>query len=174
MQRAIFFDRDGVLNREIGDYVCRIEDFEILPDSAACVKLARDNGFMAIVITNQGGIDKELYSKSDLNSFHKKLQDHLFENGTKIDDFYYCPHHPIKGKCLCRKPDSMMLEKAVAKHKIDIKNSLMIGDTFRDIEAATKAGIQSLLIQPNGEKLRLLEIEINRLKSHKPINLHNV
>jgi len=164
-QKAIFFDRDGVLNREIGDYVCRIDDFEVLPDSAACIKLARDHGFLAIVITNQGGIDKGLYSAADLHSFHMKLQDACIAFGTEIDDFYHCPHHPIKGHCLCRKPDSLMIEKAAAKYKIDKSASLMIGDTFRDIEAAEKAGVRGLLIQPNSEKFRLLEEAIRQLKT---------
>jgi D-glycero-D-manno-heptose 1,7-bisphosphate phosphatase len=160
MQKAIFFDRDGVLNKEIGDYVCKIEDFEILPDAVDCIKLAKSLGFLAIVVTNQGGIGKKLYSAKELHSFHLKLQDACVENGTKIDDFYYCPHHPISSKCLCRKPDSLMLEKAVAKYNIDKTKSFMIGDTSRDIEAAQKAGIHGLLIQPNSNKFRLFEEEI--------------
>jgi D-glycero-D-manno-heptose 1,7-bisphosphate phosphatase len=160
MQKAIFFDRDGVLNKEIGDYVCKIEDFEILPDAVECIKLAKSLGFLAIVVTNQGGIGKKLYSAKELHSFHLKLQDACVENGTKIDDFYYCPHHPISSKCLCRKPDSLMLEKAVAKYNIDKTKSFMIGDTSRDIEAAQKAGIHGLLIQPNSNKFRLFEEEI--------------
>jgi D-glycero-D-manno-heptose 1,7-bisphosphate phosphatase len=162
-QKAIFFDRDGVLNKEIGNYVCNIDDFEILPDAVDCIKLAKDNGFLAIVITNQGGIDKKLYSKEDLASFHQKLQDECLKRGTEIDDFYYCSHHPIIGKCLCRKPDSGLLEKALSKYDIDPSISLMIGDTDRDMQAAAKAGIKSLLVQPNTEKLRLLENEIQNI-----------
>lgn len=163
MQKAIFFDRDGVLNKEIGDYVCKIEDFEILPDAVDCIKLAKSLGYLAIVITNQGGIGKKLYSAEELESFHLKLQDACIKNGTSIDDFYYCPHHPISSKCLCRKPDSLMLEKAMAKYDIDKNKSLMIGDTTRDIEAAQKAGIKGLLIQPNSNKFRLLEEEIVKI-----------
>lgn len=164
-QRAIFFDRDGVLNREIGDYVSRLEDFEILEDAVACIKLAKEQGYMAIVITNQGGIDKALYTEEDLASFHKKLQNACHSAGTAIDDFYYCRHHPVRGHCLCRKPDSLMLEKAMAKYNIDSGQSLMIGDTERDIQAAEKVGIRALLVQPNSEKLRLLEKEIRILKN---------
>ena len=165
LHKAIFFDRDGVLNREIGDYVCRIHDFEILPDAVDCIRLAKENGFLAIVITNQGGIDKKLYSREDLESFHQKLQVECRKRGTEIDDFYYCPHHPVAGKCLCRKPDSLMLEKAMAKYKIDKTLSLMIGDTDRDMEAAAKAGIKSLRVQPNSEKFRLLEKEIELINN---------
>ena len=148
------------MNKEIGDYVCKIDDFIVLPDAVNCIRLAKEKGFLAIVITNQGGIDKGLYSREDLNSFHQKLQDECLKNGTRIDDFYYCAHHPTVGKCLCRKPDSSMIERAMAKYNIDPENSLMIGDTERDMEAATKAGVKSLLVQPNSEKLRLLQNEI--------------
>ena len=164
-QRAIFFDRDGVLNKEIGDYVCKLEDFEILEDAVACIKMARDQGYMVIVITNQGGIDKSLYTEQDLAGFHQKLQDACKSAGTAIDDFFYCRHHPIKGLCLCRKPDSLLLEKAMAKYGIDGSQSLMIGDTERDIKAAEKAGIRAILVQPNSQKLRLLEKEIRILKN---------
>lgn len=167
MQKAIFFDRDGVLNREIGDYVCKIDDFEILPDSVDCIKLAKDNGFMAIVVTNQGGIDKDLYTPEELATFHNKLQLACQEQGTSIDDFYFCPHHPIKGKCLCRKPDSLMIEKAIAKYNLDPNLCLIIGDTDRDIQAGKKAGIHTLQIQPNTEKLRLLDEAIQQLKVAK-------
>jgi D-glycero-D-manno-heptose 1,7-bisphosphate phosphatase len=163
LQRAVFFDRDGVLNREIGDYVCRIDDFEVLPDAVDCIKLAKEMGFLAIVVTNQGGIDKQLYSEHDLASFHRKLQEKCLEKGTQIDDFYYCPHHPVKGNCICRKPDSGLLEKAIAKYHIDTFYSLMIGDTPRDMEAAKKAGIKGLLVQPNSEKIRLLEKELQAI-----------
>ncbi len=162
-QKAIFFDRDGVLNREIGNYVCTISDFDILPDAVDCIRMVRDKGFLAIVITNQGGIDKKLYSREDLHTFHQKLQQACVEKGTRIDDFYFCPHHPLVGKCLCRKPDSGMLEKALSKYRIDRSKSLMIGDTERDMQAAEKAGIKSLLVQPNSLKYRLLEEEINNL-----------
>lgn len=162
-QKAIFFDRDGVLNREIGDYVCRLEDFEILPDTVASIKLAKENGFMAILITNQGGIEKGLYTHEDLLSFHKVLIDACEKEGVFIDDIYYCPHHPIKGKCLCRKPESGMLEKAIAKYRLHPERCLMIGDTERDMHAAEKAGVKRLLIQPNTEKLRLLENAIKEL-----------
>jgi D-glycero-D-manno-heptose 1,7-bisphosphate phosphatase len=160
MQKAIFFDRDGVLNREIGDYVCKIEDFEVLTDSVACIQLAKSHGFKVIIVTNQGGIDKDLYTAAELRSFHQVLIDACTAAGTEIDDIYYCPHHPIKGKCLCRKPEGLMLEKAIAKYRLDPKQCLMIGDTERDIKAAESAGVKGLLIQPNTEKLRLLEKEI--------------
>lgn len=163
MQKAIFFDRDGVINREIGDYVCRIEDFELLDDAVDCIKLAKDNGFLAILITNQGGIDKGLYSVEDLNSFHQKIIDACREKSVEIDDIYFCPHHPNVGNCICRKPNSGMLEKAIAKFGLNIEQCLMIGDTQRDMDAAEKVGVKGLLIQPNSSKFRLLNESIQEL-----------
>src|SRR5688572_18499714 len=132
MDKAIFFDRDGVLNKEIGDYVCRIEDFELLPDAIECISLARENGFRVFVITNQGGIQKGLYTEAQLHSFHNIIREQCLQKGLVIDEIFYCRHHPIVGKCICRKPDSLMLEKAIAKYNIDTERSIMLGDTFRD------------------------------------------
>lgn len=162
MDKAIFFDRDGVLNREIGDYVCKIEDFELLPDAVDCIALAREHGFRVIVITNQGGIDKGLYTVDDLHAFHRILTDACAARGLEIDEIFFCSHHPIVGKCLCRKPGSLMLEKAMAKYNIDPERSLMIGDTQRDMDAAAEANVRGLLVQPNSDKISLLKKEIER------------
>lgn len=161
MQKAIFFDRDGVLNKEIGDYVTNELDFELLPDAVDCIKLALENGFIAIVITNQGGIAKKLYDFNLVNALHNKIQK---ESGNSITEFFYCPHHQSVGKCICRKPDSLMLEKAIAKYQVDVNKSLMIGDTERDIQAAEKVGLNTLLIQPNSNKLHLLESKIKEIE----------
>lgn len=162
-KRAIFFDRDGVLNRELGDYVCKPEDFDILPDAVECIKLANERGFLSIIITNQGGIDKGLYTHETLAAIHRKIIDACQKEGAKIDDIFYCPHHPKVSMCLCRKPDSMMLEKAVGKFGLNIDECIMIGDTERDMQAAEKLGIKGILIQPNSPKLRLLTEEIDRI-----------
>lgn len=164
MNKAIFFDRDGVLNREIGDYVTRIEDFELLPDAVECIRLARDNGFMVFVITNQGGIDKQLYSIDNLHSFHTVLLEACSLQGLTIDEIFFCSHHPVAGNCICRKPDSVMLEKAIAKYNIDVKQSLMIGDTQRDMDAAAKVNLKGLLVQPNSNKISLLRKEIQAIQ----------
>ncbi len=166
MNKAVFFDRDGVLNREIGDYVCRIEDFELLPDAIECIVLAKESGFMVFVITNQGGIDKGLYSIDQLHSFHAVIQAKCKEKGVQVDEFFFCAHHPIVGNCICRKPDSLMLEKAIAKYNIDTERSFMIGDTERDMEAARKSNVYGVLIQPNTDKISLLKKEIQRINNN--------
>jgi D-glycero-D-manno-heptose 1,7-bisphosphate phosphatase len=164
MQKAIFFDRDGVLNKEIGDYVTNEQDFELLPDAVDCIKLAIENGYLALVITNQGGIAKKLYDSQLVNILHQKIQT---ESGNLITEFFYCPHHQSIGKCICRKPDSLMLEKALSKYNILASKSLMIGDTDRDMEAAKKVGLNTLLIQPNSNKLHLL---LNKMREIETIN----
>jgi D-glycero-D-manno-heptose 1,7-bisphosphate phosphatase len=165
MQRAVFFDRDGVINQEMGDYVCHPNDFHILPDALDCIKLAHENGFKAIIITNQGGINKGLYNEQTLTEIHQVLINECVKNGTTIDDIYYCRHHPIVGKCLCRKPESLMLEKAIAKYQLMPSNCIMIGDHQRDMDAALKAGVNGLLVKPNEPKLHLLKEQINAILS---------
>lgn len=165
MQSAIFFDRDGVINREMGDYVTRKEDFHILPDAIDCIKLAHESGFKVILITNQGGIDKKLYNEKILNEIHQVLISECVKYGTTIDDIYYCRHHPIVGNCLCRKPNSLMLEKAIAKYQLNPSQCIMIGDHQRDMDAAEKSGVRGILVQPNEPKLHLLTKEIKNILS---------
>lgn len=163
MQGAIFFDRDGILNQEIGDYVTKMEDFKLLPDAVECIKMAKNEGFKVFVITNQGGIAKQLYTRETLNSFHQIIQN-ACEN--LVDEFFYCPHHHTVGNCICRKPDSIMIEKALAKYKLDKTKCVMLGDTDRDIVAAEKAGIKGILVQPNSDKIHLLKELICSIKNN--------
>lgn len=149
MNKAVFLDRDGVINRELGHYCERAEDFEILGDVGEAIKTLKDSGFVVIVISNQGGIAKGLYCAKDVEEMHAKLCDYLTKYQTEIDDFYFCPHHDAISKCLCRKPNSLMIEKAMAVYNIDPKVSYMIGDGKRDIEAAAKAGVKGILIESN-------------------------
>ncbi len=165
MNKAVFFDRDGVLNKEIGDYVCKIEDFQLLPDAVECIVMAKENGFKVFIITNQGGIDKKLYSHQDLKSFHNIITDACAQKGISIDEIYYCPHHPTIGNCLCRKPGSLMIEKAIAKYQIDSQKSIMFGDTERDMEAAAACNVLGIRIQPNSDKISLLKKEIQRINN---------
>lgn len=158
MDKAVFFDRDGVLNREIGDYVCKPEDFEILPDAVETMKAAMDLGYKIFVITNQGGIGKRLYTKEILKQIHAILIEACNKQGVVITEIFYCPHHPVRSNCICRKPNSLMLEKALAKYNIDPALSWMIGDTGRDMEAAAAAGVRGYLINPNSLKHEFLKM----------------
>jgi len=157
MKKALFLDRDGVLNRERGDYTFSVEDFEVLPDVAESLKLARQKGFLLIVISNQGGIAKGLFDQKRVEKLHQMMVNQLAKLDVHFDEIYYCQHHNEVGKCICRKPDSLMLEKAIARFNIDVSNSVMIGDSQRDVEAAAKAGVQGFLIESNSGILNIVE-----------------
>jgi D-glycero-D-manno-heptose 1,7-bisphosphate phosphatase len=157
MRKALFLDRDGVLNRERGDYTYSIEDFEVLPDVAESLKLAREKGYLLIVISNQGGVAKGIFTQERVEELHAMLEDELAESGVSFDEVYYCIHHDDVGKCICRKPGSGMLEKAIARFNIDVEHSVMIGDSQRDVEAAGKAGVKGILIDSNSGILKIVE-----------------
>ncbi len=148
--KAIFLDRDGVLNKELYDYICRVEDFEVLTYQIAPLKRLYDEGYLLVVITNQGGIALKRYTEETLATMHRILFDAFEQKGAKITQAYYCPHHPtVNEPCACRKPLSGMLMEAIAAHHIDPSLSVMIGDKPRDVEAANGAGVKGILIEPD-------------------------
>jgi len=162
MNKAVFLDRDGVLNRELGDYVCRFEDFKVLEHNFGALKELQDRGYLLIVITNQGGLAKGWYSPETLEKMHHHLKEVYSRNGIRLTEIYYCRHHPeYNGKCLCRKPGSLMLEKAMARFNIEASASYFIGDRERDVIAGETAGVRGILInsdQPLSEVLGMIEL----------------
>lgn len=148
MNKAIFLDRDGVINVERG-YTHRLEDFVILPDLIEVLKLLQQKGYLLIVVSNQSGVAKELYKQSDVEILHQHLIEELAKNQVTISEIYYCVHHPDVSRCICRKPDSLFVEKALARFNIDANASYFIGDKERDTEAAEKAGVKGILIEAN-------------------------
>jgi D-glycero-D-manno-heptose 1,7-bisphosphate phosphatase len=147
--KAVFLDRDGVLNREIGDYVCRLEDFEIL-DNFEALKTLQDKGYLLIVATNQGGLAKGWYSEEELAKMHRQLKERYHQHGVEITDIFYCPHHPnFTGDCDCRKPKPGLLLQGIEKYNIDPEQSYFIGDRERDVEAGTAANVTGILIDSN-------------------------
>ena len=150
MNKAIFLDRDGVLNHEINDYICKVEDFEVLDYQIAPLKKFYDEGYLLIIITNQGGIALQRYSEETLAEMHGILYTAFEAQGAKITHAYYCSHHPtVSEPCKCRKPLSGMLLEAIATYNIDPSLSVMIGDKPRDVEAANGAGVKGILIEPD-------------------------
>lgn len=149
MRKVIFLDRDGVINMERGTYTYLPEHFEYTPDFwENCVSL-QAKGYDFIVITNQGGIAKGIYGKKEVAVLNAKIMADAKKHKVAILAIYYCPHHTEIESCFCRKPDSLMLEKACAKHKVDKQKSYFIGDTQRDIDAANKTDITGILIPKN-------------------------
>lgn len=150
MKKAIFLDRDGVINDGTLYYTYKIEDFKFNPGLFEGLQLLRDAGFIFVVITNQGGVAKGIYTKNDVEILHKYMCDELLKQGIEISGVYYCPHYPdITGPCECRKPGTLLIENAIKDFDIDRTQSFMIGDGARDIEAAERAGIKGVKIEKN-------------------------
>lgn len=154
-QRAIFLDRDGVLNREV-DGVLRPDMLELMPDAADSVKRINMSEFLAICVTNQPAVAKGFMTFDDLKRVHWRLDADLAQSGAFLDDLFFCPHHPERGfanevpalkiDCGCRKPKPGMLLAAAERHNIDLRHSYLIGDDIRDIGAAAAAGTASFLV----------------------------
>ncbi len=148
--KVVFLDRDGVINSNANHYyVYKKSDFELNPGVLKSMQLMIKNGYSLIIISNQGGISKGIYTKKDLENLDKYMLDLFDKSNIQIIESYYCPHHSDIEKCICRKPESLLIEKAVAKHKIDKESSIMIGDSDRDILAAKKTGIKALKVKAN-------------------------
>ena len=145
MKPAVFFDRDGVLNKE-KHYVYKKEDFEWQPGAIEAISFLQQKGYYVFVVTNQSGVARGYYSYEDVENLHSYMQKQLKENDGHIDAFYYCPHHPdFSAECSCRKPKPGMLLKAMAEFAVDKEHSFLVGDKPSDIEAAKNAGIKGYL-----------------------------
>ncbi len=150
MNKAVFLDRDGVINRENGDYIFRQEDFVFTEGLFETLKEISRKGYLIIVVSNQGGIDKGMYKKEDTEKLHDRFLKEARKHGVAITEIYYCTHHPGHGsKCICRKPDSVLVEKALARFQIDASKSYFVGDKERDILAGQKAGVTGILVEEN-------------------------
>ena len=151
MNKAAFLDRDGVINVDVLDYTSKIKDFKFLPGVFEGLKQLQNSGYLLIVITNQGGIAKGLYTKEDVDTLHNWMCAELLKQGITITAIYYCPHHYVSGKCLCRKPGSLMLEKAMARFDIDATQSFFMGDKDTDAQAAERAGVRPVKVVVNSD-----------------------
>lgn len=157
MKRAIFLDRDGVINRKGGPYYIYLkEDFVLNEGVTEALKYLMHKGFLLIIITNQGGIAKGVYTEEQMHEVHNFMKELLKKDGIEIAGIYYCPHHPDVSPCECRKPGTLLLEKAIKDFNIDTASSWMIGDSEIDIQAAEKMGIKGILIPENGNMMELI------------------
>ena len=161
LRPCLFLDRDGVINHDPGDYTKNLSEFTILPTVMEALTLAKNAGFEVVLITNQGGLAKGLYTHEDVADIHAHLKRVCEENGTPILDIFYSPHHPSTGKSLSRKPGSLMVERACAKHQLDPTRSWMVGDKQRDLDAAAPVGVRGVLIEPNAPLLEAVNFILN-------------
>lgn len=155
---ALFLDRDGVINKE-KHYVHRKEDFEFIDGVFDACRQARALGYKLIIVTNQAGIARGIYSESDFHSLNRWMLQKFTDQGVSIEGVYFCPHHPTAGKgkylkkCHCRKPLPGLFEQAVNEHDIDPVRSVVVGDKVSDMEAAASAGIGVCVLVRSGHRL---------------------
>ena len=144
--KAIFMDRDGVVNEELS-YLSNPDDFRFIDGSIKAMKILKNLGYHLIVITNQAGIARGFFTEKKLEKIHQKMRKSLEENDITLDDIYYCPHHPnFTGPCECRKPQPGMIFAAAEKYDIILDQSYMVGDTLKDIETGYNAKIKTVLV----------------------------
>ena len=159
MKRAVFLDRDGVLNRYFFDSELGVlttpfsaEHFELLPGVSRAVPKLNRLGFLTVVASNQPGVAKGHFDQSTLTQMDQRLQNLLAQKGGKIDKIYYCLHHPVEGsgsykkECECRKPKPGLLYQAAGDLGISLKESYMVGDSITDVQAGRAAGCRTILI----------------------------
>ena len=143
--RAIFIDRDGTLNEEVG-YITEISQFRLFDFAAESIKLINDAGWYAVIITNQAGIARGQYTEEFLRHLHAEMESSLRRRGARLDAIYYCPHHPDFGvppyrqDCNCRKPKPGLIDKASRDLSLDLKGCYVIGDRVRDVETGHARG----------------------------------
>lgn len=152
MKRAIFLDRDGTLNTDVG-YLHRLEDLELYPWTTDAVRLLKRAGYTLVIVTNQSGIAHGLIDPGFITICHDEMRRRLQLGGADLDALYYCPHHPrgiVEGlnvDCRCRKPSPGMIEAAVRDHGIDPKQSWVIGDKWLDVQLGQGVGARSILVR---------------------------
>ena len=148
----IFLDRDGVLNRSLPDgrFITRWEEFELLPGVADAIAQLNRSGRKVMVVTNQRCVALGLCSEADLLTLHERLRNQLTQQGARLDAIYYCPHDA--GECNCRKPLPGLFEQAFRDFPgADVRNSVMVGDSLRDIEAGARMGMRTIFIDVESE-----------------------
>jgi D-glycero-D-manno-heptose 1,7-bisphosphate phosphatase len=164
-RKAAFIDRDGVINVESA-YVYRIEDFEFLPGAIEALRQLQAAGYLIVVVTNQSGIARGLYTEADYWRLTHHMQAQLSAAGVQLSAVEHCPHLPdaeIEGyrlDCSCRKPRPGMLDRAAIALNIDLSASILVGDRAADIQAGRSAGVGRCWIVRSGHPLSLSDIEL--------------
>ena len=145
VQKAVFLDRDGVINKNGAGYIYKWDDFKFLPYVVSSLKRLQKAGYLLFIITNQSGIGRGIFTEKDLVKLNRKIISYLKEQGVNITAIYYCPHHPDAG-CACRKPEPGMLIQASKQFDLNLSKSWMIGDSGSDIDAGRQVNTQTVQI----------------------------
>lgn len=150
MNKALFLDRDGVINLNHG-YVHRKDNFDFIEGVTDLVARANKLGYLVIVVTNQSGIGRGMYTERDFSELTTWMVAKFNSHKARIDDVLFCPHHPeanvsaYKKVCECRKPSAGMLLEAADRHNLDLATSIMVGDKWSDVEASINAGLKEVV-----------------------------
>jgi D-glycero-D-manno-heptose 1,7-bisphosphate phosphatase len=145
---AVFLDRDGTINEEVG-YLSDPEKVVLIPGAAEALIRLKAAGFKLIVLTNQSGVARGYFTARELAEVNMRLDSMLAEKGAAVDAYYYCPHHPKHGEmvdCDCRKPKTGMVDTAAREHGIDLARSYFVGDKRTDVQLGKNAGGKSILV----------------------------
>lgn len=144
MNKALFLDRDGTINIDFG-YVYKKDDLRFIETSLKGIRIFQERGYLIIVITNQSGIGRGLFTIEQADAFNHEMIRQLGFRGINVKAVYMCPHSPDEG-CSCRKPSPELILKAKNDYDIDLSRSFMFGDKSSDVEAGKRAGVKSFLI----------------------------
>ena len=150
--RAVFLDRDGTLIDEVG-YLDRTERVALYPWSVDAVRVLNRAGFRVVVVSNQSGVARGLFTEATVNEVHQHIESRLAEGGAHVDAYYYCPHHPdgtvdaYRQRCTCRKPGRGLVDRAVEELGIDPSRSFVVGDRWLDVGLAHAVGAQGVLVR---------------------------
>ena len=156
LEKVVFLDRDGVINRDSPAYIKTWEEFEFLPGSLEAIMRLTRNGFAIIVITNQSVIGRGMADLETLSHIHRRMSETVAAHGGRIHDIFFCPHCPEDG-CTCRKPMPGLISKARDTHDIDLSRAVMVGDSAKDIECARNAGCAASILVNAGDGLAAIQ-----------------
>lgn len=150
-QPAVFLDRDGTINEQMG-YINHISRFILLPGAATAIRTLNEQNIPVVVVTNQSGLARGYFPPALLDAVHAQMEQELAAQDAHIDGLYICPHHPeakeeqFRKVCTCRKPKTGLLEQAAAELKLDLKQSFMVGDRWSDLKCGNQVGATSVLV----------------------------
>ncbi|OQX12972.1 MAG: D,D-heptose 1,7-bisphosphate phosphatase [Desulfobulbaceae bacterium A2] len=148
---AVFLDRDGTINEQMG-YINHISRFHLLPEAAAGIRLLNEAQVPVVVVSNQSGLARGYFPPSLLDEVHALMHEQLAQAGAHVDAVYYCPHHPeavqqeFRAACDCRKPKPGMLRRAAADMGLDLRRSFVVGDRWSDLKCAVGVGATPVLV----------------------------
>lgn len=145
LRPAVFLDRDGTICEEVG-YLNHVSRFRMFPSAAAALRRLTEAGYAVIVVTNQSGVARGYFPESLVPQVNQVMVQQLSEAGANVDAVYYCAHAPAEN-CVCRKPKTGMLERAVREHGIDLQRSFVVGDRYGDIQLAHNAEARGVLVR---------------------------